>query len=79
MNPHHYYHTQGLTDLGKLREEAIARAAKGDRVILHLHEYREAEDGCWIDPDTLVDLWQSRVVEDQEAARGHELYEEETA
>lgn len=65
VNPHHYYHTQGLTDLGKLREEAQVHAGTGERVILHLHEYEDEHDGCSDELSYEVLL--------------HEIYEEETA
>lgn len=47
MSKRNLFHYPDMTDLGKMREEAIAHAADGDFVLLHKHDYEEfAPDGC---------------------------------
>lgn len=54
----HMFHHEGVTDLHKMREEAAAAARAGEPVLLHLHPYIEAYDGCpFNERQRTLELW----------------------
>lgn len=59
----HLFHTQGVTDLAALRS-AAHRA--GEPVVLHMHPYVEAFDGCEVPGSVWAHL--------KDAPADHELF-----